>query len=116
MTDVLPIFFSTVDFLISNAIQGRPLYAESSNGKFLNFRVSTFKNILTRNILVPEGQEPEYILKMYLQIFRELDLVITNDSRLTNIAWINGKNMRVITVKRKVYDALLGLKNTKKSG
>lgn len=116
MSDVLPVFFCTVEFLVTAVVNGRPLAAESADGKFLHFKAPTFKQVLTKNITVPEGQEPQRILKMYMQVFRDLGFIVSEDDRLTHIAWIGGKSMRVVTIRKGVYEALKAMENYSKTG
>lgn len=106
MPDTLPVFFRTVDFLVNALVNGRPLAAESSDGKLLHFKAPTFKQVLLKNIIVPEGQEPHRILKMHIQLYKNLGFLVSEDSRLTNTAWIGGRSMRVVTIRKGVYEAL----------
>lgn len=111
ITTVLPTFLATVAFLVNTNIKGRPLVAYNSDGSFLNFKVVSFKTALERNIIVTEGQELDRYLKAYMQVFRNLKLIITDGDRLTHKTWIDGKSTRSITVDKQIYDTLKTLRN-----
>lgn len=78
---------------------GKVVCVPTRAGRCLNFRAGDFKKAL--RALASEKQMAEY-----MQLFRALEWILCEDGRMTNIQWIGGKAVRVITVDANKYKVI----------
>lgn len=105
-------FVDVIEHLIKDNGSGLKIFVESKDGEYINFRSSTFKLALARRI----GGEKE--VGQYLKAYKIWGFIVTDNDRdrFTNIQRINNKPMRVITVKRSIFELLkhIGKEDRKK--
>lgn len=103
--DVFNIFVGTIDMFYKIQSTGQNnIFIETKNGEYLNFTISDFKDGLLENGAILKN------IPQILKYFRNLGFIVT-ETRYTynNVQRINKTPMRVITVKKSVYETLKSL-------
>lgn len=71
----------------------------TNNGRYMNFRANDFKRVLVK--LIDSNQLPKFMIA-----FRTLEWIICKSGRFTNVQFIEGKSVRVITVDLEKFQLL----------
>ncbi|WP_324825102.1 hypothetical protein [Sinanaerobacter sp. ZZT-01] len=85
---------------------GKKLCVVTNNGRFMNFRSNDFKKVLL--MLIESSQLPKY-----MSTFRTLEWIVCKSGRFTNVQFIDGKSVRVITVDCDKYKLLKKMEKKK---
>lgn len=84
----------------------KKLCVVTNNGRFMNFRSNDFKKALL--MLIKSSQLPKY-----MSTFRTLEWIVCKTGRFTNVQFIDGKSVRVITVDCDKYKLLKKIEKKK---
>lgn len=99
--DVCRVFMGTVERLDRKAFEvKRKPYVETKGGDYWNYKPVVFKKGLEE---LGVGKEQ---VEFYLSTFRSLGFLITNDGAFTTMQKINGRMMRVVTVRKSTVETL----------
>lgn len=97
---VVEVYFKVIDELLyKDSSTSSHLCAWSKNNTLANFKSMAFKVVLKQH----EGLDN---YRYYLRIFRTFNWIVCKSEKFTNVQWINGKSVRVISVDYEIYKLL----------
>lgn len=102
---IVSVFLETVEQLVTYKMpSGGRLYIESNQNEYLNFKPKNFRLALSKSI----GGEIK--VNDYLKLFKKLGFIHADKDRFTCIRKFRKKPIRVIAVKKSIYETYKELK------
>lgn len=98
--NILILYMDVVDTLLHrDMVSDNTLCVWTKDNAYANFTVSAFKVVLRQH-----GRGDNY--RYYMRIFRTFGWIICKKEKFSNVQWINGKSIRVVSVDYKKYKLL----------
>ncbi|MFW5648276.1 MAG: hypothetical protein ACOCG5_04255 [Candidatus Alkaliphilus sp. MAG34] len=99
--NVCKVFMGVVERLDVKAFEvKRKPYVETRGGDYWNYKPTVFRKGLEE---IGVGKEE---VEFYLSIFRSLGFLVTSEGAFTSMQKINGRMMRVVTVRKTTVETL----------